>query len=72
MYDKKVNNIIRSLIENKNYSVKELLKYISVRYIFPKESTFFRDVNNLEDYIDICSKSMQMKEIRNNSRFIVR
>ena len=72
VYDKKVNNIIRSLIENKNYSVKELLKYISVRYIFPKESTFFRDVNNLEDYIDICSKSMQKKEIRKNSCFIVR
>lgn len=67
VYDKKVNNIIRASIEKKNYSVKELLKCISVRYIFPKESTFFGDVNNLEDYIDICSKSMQMKEIRNNS-----
>lgn len=67
VYDKKVNNIIRASIEKKNYSVKELLKCISVRYIFPKGSTFFGNVNNLEDYIDICSKGMQMKEIRNNS-----
>ena len=67
VYDKKVNNTIRTLIEKKSYSVKELLKCISVRYIFPKESTFFGNVNNLEDYIDICSKSMQMKGIRNNS-----
>ena len=55
-----------------NYSGISKIVEDDIQDIGPKESTFFRDVNNLEDYIDICSKSMQMKEIRNNSCFIVR
>lgn len=42
VYDKRIIKIIRSLIERKKYPVKELLKFINVRYVFPKEYSFYK------------------------------
>ena len=48
--------IIVNMIKEKDYYSRNLLKYVSVRYIFPKESYNLIKLNTFKDYIYIKEK----------------